>query len=559
MTIRRSQAIVSVALGLLLAAVPAGAAQWVLQRTLASPTPTSGGGFGSALTGIGPNLLVGSPGEHGGPIGNGAAYLIDPASGVPVRTFYSPSATACYFGSTVAPAAGAAWIGTFIGEVLGCRPEHFLVDPDSGAVLNTIRDPLQLSGDQTFGKSVAAVSGTRVLTGDQYDFVSGAGYLIDLGSPGGALLHVFTNPLGGYFFGDRVAADAGSLVIAARAGSVSRYDSTSLSTTWTHAAPNGVEVYGEGLAVDGAGVLVGSPGVGIGTGHAYLYALGGTLVRTFIDPTPLDASFFGAPVLLTPTQVIVADEDTTVSGVGLAGAVYVFDRASGAPVATLTAPKPGQSDFFGQAMATVGTLLVIAAPRRDAGATDGGAVYVYAPCGDGVLDPTEECDDGNLVPGDGCDPNCRVPGCGNGYVDVAAGEQCDDGNTVGGDGCRANCTLEVCGDGILDPQEQCDDGNVAPGDTCDPNCRIPGCGNGYVDAAAGEQCDDGNTIPGDCCSPTCQLDSAGSACFDLVVPGECNGAGTCVGIPTLSELGVLLGSLVMAAMVLWRQRGAARS
>jgi len=64
------------------------------------------------------------------------------------------------------------------------------------------------------------------------------------------------------------------------------------------------------------------------------------------------------------------------------------------------------------------------------------------PCGDNVVDATEECDDGNLVDGDGCDGNCTITACGNGIV--TAGEECDDGNLTSNDGCSATCQLDEC-------------------------------------------------------------------------------------------------------------------
>jgi cysteine-rich repeat protein len=40
------------------------------------------------------------------------------------------------------------------------------------------------------------------------------------------------------------------------------------------------------------------------------------------------------------------------------------------------------------------------------------------------------------------DIKLKPPGCGDGIVQVAAGEQCDDSNTAGGDGCSSLCKLE---------------------------------------------------------------------------------------------------------------------
>ena len=91
-------------------------------------------------------------------------------------------------------------------------------------------------------------------------------------------------------------------------------------------------------------------------------------------------------------------------------------------------------------------------------------------CGDGNLDPGEVCDDGGESAT--CDTNCTAVICGDGTLNMTAGEGCDDGNNVGGDGCRANCTTEVCGDGILDPGEACDDGNNVDSDGCSANCLL---------------------------------------------------------------------------------------
>ncbi len=106
--------------------------------------------------------------------------------------------------------------------------------------------------------------------------------------------------------------------------------------------------------------------------------------------------------------------------------------------------------------------------------------FIFAICGNGVLNTTEECDDGNTVDGDGCSATCTIevdpagPVCGDGILD--AGEACDDGNTVNGDGCSALCvvessTTEECGNGIIESGEQCDDGNTVDGDGCDNQCQ----------------------------------------------------------------------------------------
>ncbi len=117
-------------------------------------------------------------------------------------------------------------------------------------------------------------------------------------------------------------------------------------------------------------------------------------------------------------------------------------------------------------------------------------------CGDGVLEnsgcaqgpgipPCEECDDGNLISGDGCSSTCQseseapIGVCGDGVVDLMAGEECDDHNLVSGDGCDANCRTTRCGNGIVTAGEQCDDGNLIDVDGCSSTCQVePGRGCG---------------------------------------------------------------------------------
>jgi cysteine-rich repeat protein len=273
------------------------------------------------------------------------------------------------------------------------------------------------------------------------------------------------------YFGERVAAAGDNLVIAAPGSHVTLYDAQTLQPLWTKTQPVALEYFGERVAADATHVAVGSPSLPQDVSGTHLRLRSQRGDELDVDRSGCRGGVFGAAVVLTPTQILVADPDETV-GTSQGFVVYVFDRATGALLQTITNPVSGNHSYFGTEMVIVGSLLAVG-DHHAGPAEQRGIVYVYAPCGDGVLDPGQECDDGNVDPGDACDPNCRVPGCGNGYVDTAAGEVCDDGNLVGGDGCRADCTPEVCGDGTLDPQESCDDGNTDPGDTCDPNCRPP--------------------------------------------------------------------------------------
>ncbi len=65
-------------------------------------------------------------------------------------------------------------------------------------------------------------------------------------------------------------------------------------------------------------------------------------------------------------------------------------------------------------------------------------------------------------------------------------------------------TPNTCGDSQVFDTEQCDDGSESA--TCNVNCTTSVCGDGILNVTAGEQCDDGELDPGDGCDATCQIE-----------------------------------------------------
>jgi cysteine-rich repeat protein len=124
-------------------------------------------------------------------------------------------------------------------------------------------------------------------------------------------------------------------------------------------------------------------------------------------------------------------------------------------------------------------------------------------CGNGQQDCGEECDDGNGIDTDACTTVCTVARCGDGFVQ--AGEECDDGNNYNCDSCSNLCQLDTCGNGLVECAEQCDRGGEAA--DCDRDCTVPLCGDGLVNVLAGEECDDANQVDGDGCSVGCLVES----------------------------------------------------
>jgi hypothetical protein len=97
--------------------------------------------------------------------------------------------------------------------------------------------------------------------------------------------------------------------------------------------------------------------------------------------------------------------------------------------------------------------------------------------------------------------------CGNGIMD--SGEACDGADTPTCNG--ATCTPSACGDGHMNVAagEACDSSGVDSADCNGATCSVPACGDGHVNEAAGEECEDGEL---------CE-----SCAYNFTVGGGCSG------------------------------------
>jgi len=164
-----------------------------------------------------------------------------------------------------------------------------------------------------------------------------------------------------------------------------------------------------------------------------------------------------------------------------------------------------------------------------------------AQCGDGTLNVTagETCDgDGNGNGGETatCNSDCTAASCGDGKVNLTAGETCDgDGMGNGGEtaNCDADCSVATCGDGNINVTagETCDgDGKGNGGETykCDTDCSAAACGDGILNMTAGETCDgDGMGNGGETasCNSDCSTASCGDGVVNMTAGEDCDGDG----------------------------------
>ena len=223
----------------------------------------------------------------------------------------------------------------------GPYPGGVFLFKTNGVLLKSFPNP-HPANDGGFGISVAALGSNRVLVGAPYDntgaSAAGSAYLF---STNGTLLNTFTNPVPatGDNFGTSVAAVGSNRMLIS--------------------------------AIDYGGVK----GTG---GAAYLFSTNGTLLTTFTNPTPAASDYFGWSVAAVgSTRVLIgAYQDGT--GAFQAGAAYLFST-NGTLLNTFTNPTPAAADWFGDAVAAVGSdRVIIGGVWDDTGATHAGSAYLFA-------------------------------------------------------------------------------------------------------------------------------------------------------------------------------------
>ena len=204
----------------------------------------------------------------------------------------------------------------------------------------------------------------------------------------------FTNPTpaASDWFGSAVAAVGTNRVLigapnddtgAMDAGAAYLFNTNgALVRTFTNPAPQSLAYFGMALAALGTDrVLIGSPGdsgSGNSVGAAYLFSTNGTVLATFTNPAPVVGDFFGGAVAAVGTDKVLIAADAADIGAGDAGVVYLFST-NGTRLVTYTNPTPASFDTFGYAVAAVGAdKVLIGANGDNTGASDAGAAYLFS-------------------------------------------------------------------------------------------------------------------------------------------------------------------------------------
>jgi photosystem II stability/assembly factor-like uncharacterized protein len=384
----------NIAAGTISAAMLASVSNWNA-LTITNPTPAANDYFGNAVAAVGSDrVLIGAQSDDTGASDAGAAYLFS-ATGTLLTTFTNPTpAVGDNFGSSVA--------GVGSDRVLIGAPDDGTGAPDTGAaylfstngtLLTTFTNPTPAVADR-FGWSVAGVGSDRVLIGAYHYSTgaagTGAAYLF---STNGTLLTTFTNPTPAAYdyFGYAVAGVGSDRVLigaylddtgANNAGAAYLFSTNgTLLTTFTNPTPAANDSFGSAATAVGSDrVLIGAYQDDTGAtdaGAAYLFSTNGTLLATFTNPTPAAIDYFGSAVAGVGSDrvLIGAWQDATAGSA--AGAAYLFST-NGTLLTTFTNPAPSSGDYFGYAVTAVGSdRVLIGAYNVDIGANNAGAAYLF--------------------------------------------------------------------------------------------------------------------------------------------------------------------------------------
>ncbi len=249
--------------------------------------------------------------------------------------------------------------------------------------------------DDFFGYSLAAVGSDRVLIGAYQDDTgagnAGAAYLFNAN---GTLLTTFANPFPAAFdfFGYSVAAVGSDRVLigaygadtgAADVGAAYLFNTNgALLTNFINPTPVLNDRFGWAVAALGSDrVIIGAFGDDTGAtdaGAAYLFNLNGALLTTLTNPTPAATDFFGIAVAAVGSDRVLVGAYGDNTGASDAGAAYLFST-NGTLLTTFTNPTPAANDFFGWSVAAVGSGRVLIGSYNDSsGGVNAGAAYLFS-------------------------------------------------------------------------------------------------------------------------------------------------------------------------------------
>ncbi|HLK10832.1 MAG TPA: hypothetical protein VKW76_05590 [Candidatus Binatia bacterium] len=201
-----------------------------------------------------------------------------------------------------------------------------------------------------------------------------------------------------------------------------------LAQSFAEPVPVRYDVFGAAVTAAGGAIAVGASrndSAGTDAGAVYLFdPASGGLLATLFGAAAGDQ--FGSALAAVGAHLAVGSPDAGGSA-PRAGAVTLFPLGGGVPERVIANPAPAASELFGAALAAVGSSLLVGVPYRDApGAAAAGAVYLVDPdTGATLLEaanpaPTAYARFGTAVAAAGASLIVGAPYDGNGLANAGA-------------------------------------------------------------------------------------------------------------------------------------------
>jgi hypothetical protein len=285
----------------------------------------------------------------------------------------------------------------FIQKLLtrGNRPDVRRVHGSTGSAFS-IENKI-LAGDGAagdyFGEAVA-ISGTTAIVGAFADqdngSASGSAYLFDTTTGAQSAKLTASDAAAEDFFGLSVSISGTTAIVGATgdddngasSGSAYLFDTTTGAQIFKLKAGDGAaaDQFGRSVGISGTTAIVGAwqeDDNGSASGSTYLFdTTTGTQTAKLTAGDGAANDYFGSSVAISGTTAIVGaygDDDNGSSS----GSAYLFDTATGAQIAKLTASDAAANDEFGSRVAISGTIAIVGAYQDDDNGANSGSAYLF--------------------------------------------------------------------------------------------------------------------------------------------------------------------------------------
>ena len=341
-------------------------------------------------------VAIGAADSDENGISAGAAYVFSVSSFIPiVKLLANDAEPGDHFGVSVSIDGDTVAVGApnddDNGESSGAA---YLFDSTLGSQLFKLL-PADGASNDLFGISIS-LSNQLVAVGSPGDadngLVSGSVYLFDRDTGLQTAKLLPDDGTAFDFFGHTVATDAqtiavGALMTHSHIGKAYLFDAiTGEQFATLHPdSPTMSSQFGSSIDIENGIVAIGAPGDqtnGVEAGAVYLFdAATGTQILKLFPDKGAPSDHFGTSVDLgtfkgTPIVAVGATNFTDTISTG-PNKAYVFDIATGEQLWMLLPYEPAQADAFGGSIATESGFIVVGASRDDANAIGSGSAYRF--------------------------------------------------------------------------------------------------------------------------------------------------------------------------------------